>query len=335
MNIYRLIEILRKFEERYAELRAEQKLGIITTHHGSDVFTHDYPVHKGIMNYLCGPAYYKGEYNNSLLWSTIAGSYREHDSYIIKNDIVLKPILSELEEYIKGGNRKEMMDVSMSPIDLPHLFIILLGLYNSKLIPTHWIGWAGDVIGIAEELDKVIDKLSNTERIFVASHLLGVKKKTDYLQSIEKKYNVTFYLKCGLADLCSDVDALTLFEDLNDREEIHVLSEVLEKYYTTERCRNRFITFVNHHIGFLGEKEFYQSLLKKTNDVGKILFEITNQGKTRDEALARAIKTFIDFMRHNCPMFASDYPPNPPHRLHRLEDKRPETPSLGKDNTME
>lgn len=60
MNIYRFIEILRKFEKRYAELRAEQKLGIITTHHGSDVFTRDYPVHKGIMNYICGPAYYKG-----------------------------------------------------------------------------------------------------------------------------------------------------------------------------------------------------------------------------------------------------------------------------------
>ncbi len=228
---------------------------------------------RGITNFLRSFKYRKYHFMVTLL-EDIDDTFIE---YVKNKDIYL---YNNLERYA-SNDEVALIDEEGGLIDIGHLAATIEGYLFCKVIAPRWLGWAGDLATLMQDIDDEYSKDNSLSKYSIAQKLCG------------KKYQF------GYVDICTDADAISISNAISktqNSDDPHYLSKAIKNYYTIG-AKLRFSNYVED-FGLDSEKEDYTDEIKYLVNLGitnNIIMKILGKvpGKETIDAACKAFSNFI------------------------------------------
>jgi len=303
------IELVSRLETRFDELREEKGVGvdwlpIAGTNTSRRVVV---PTYSCILNYLAKPYLNGGGSGTKLLWSLVAGMFRDLDARILEDDAVAGKIISALDRYIAPW-RQSMKDPLGEDVDLAHLSATTLGYIMRWLGSADWTGWAGDLASAMQQIQKVMDWNPNAEVQLVASALVG--QGDDYRShpalkglKLDKQRNDGIWDSvtntCNRDDLCCDGDAIAIFSRLKigQKDDTHLLSRTLRQYYENRNELSVRFRRIATSVGAVDRQSAEERFEEITDSLFRdILNETSDYADVKTDVTLPACRALADFV---------------------------------------
>lgn len=192
-----------------------------------------------VLNYL-SKEYLK---SNELKWVVSVEGYNKGNANLLETDPQTAKITQALDKYI-GAKRQLYYDKIGGYIDVAHMAVTTLAYLNANVVPSRWVGWAGDLATGIKNVEKIIHQNPAASLSDVAEAMIGAPdnnwKQHKNLQGLNLEGVEN---DCNYSDLCSDGDAIVLSERiLKMPQGDQVLTNVLKSYYSDSKAlENRYI----------------------------------------------------------------------------------------------
>ncbi len=239
-------------ENRVADLQASGKVGWNLQYVNGEKIWVKENIATVILN-LLSAHYLNGGYSSAFEWTVSAQSYRTKDNEALRSDRVAAQILQQLDRYVKlSSSEVTLTDISGQRLDMAHLFVVILGYNNDKIIPREFTGWAGDLATAMKNV-RYVEQFNNAnppvkiQRFQVADALVGKKDSTPELwlefsnlmlkgeatNAAGTKSQQQVRNEFSRMDLCADADAIALHRMLTNVNFSgkHLLSECMQSYF--------------------------------------------------------------------------------------------------------
>lgn len=150
------------------------------------------------------------KYRNIFFYSaTLTSINDEFINYVREQNLDL---YNKLYEYASTDQRA-LVDSFGGFIDIGHLAATVEGYITNTTVPRFWLGWAGDLASLMNQVDSKYSKTENKTHLEIAKSLIGE------------------FSSFGYADICTDADSIKIAEIISEYSVDRPFSSAISEYY--------------------------------------------------------------------------------------------------------